>query len=285
MSYISNRQKYSRPQAMLWSEDYEAPATDSDPLIPPGYEIGSDADPEDQSFLILSDHNRSPIEIQSERLQQRQRMINGRMRSFHIADKKKISVSWDMLPSRRYIDDPNFRTVYSSGIFSATGNGQTITYVTTGPITMVVGEYVTIAGIDLSGFNFSKARVESTSVDPENNRTTFVVVGTATGDPVLTNASVTVYGAKPDFFAEDSFTVDNGAGGADLLDWYDTHTDPFYVYLAYDIPQNFVENKYERITEYAEVIQMYISDFSYSIVKRGAGNHDYYNVSVTLEEV
>jgi len=156
------------------------------------------------TFLILSDHNRSEIDLGKTRIENRQRMINGRMRSFHVADKQKISVSWNMLPSRRFSDNPLFNT-------------------TTGQSTMT---------------------------------------GTL-----------------------DQHTVDGGAGGADLLDWYDNHTGPFWVYLAYDKPSNFQTNPYDHLTEYIEPIEMYIADFSYTVVQRGGSTFDFWNVSVTLEEV
>jgi len=48
----------------------------------------------------LSEHNRAPVSISINRIEKTQRMSNGTMRKFFIADKKEISVSWDALPSR-----------------------------------------------------------------------------------------------------------------------------------------------------------------------------------------
>lgn len=283
MTYIDNRQKYGRPQAMLWSEDYTAPSTSGDPLVPPGFEYGSDALAADQSFLILSDHNRSDISIATERIQTRRRMINGRMRSFHVADKLKISTSWDMLPSRRSAQYSDFRTVFSAVITSAVGDGQTITYTATGTdIKLVAEEYVSITGISISGYNQTNARI--VSVTESGGNTIFTISGTTTGTPTYTSALVTATATKPEYVAADEYTVDGGAGGADLLDWYENHTGPFYVYLSYDKPQNF-NGAYNRLSEYSEVIEMYIADFSYTVTRRGANNYDFWNVSVTLEEV
>lgn len=196
MTYVDNRKKYTRPQAMIWAENNTiVDGTD--------YEIGADT-VEPKTFLILSDHNRSEINLQVDRIENRQRMINGRMRSFHVADKQKISVSWDMLPSRRFSDNPLFDTT--------------------------------------------------------------------TGQSIMTNTS-------------DQHTVDGGAGGADLLDWYDNHTGPFWVYLAYDKPSNFQSSPYDHLVEYVSPIEMYIADFSYTVIKRGNSTYDFWNVSVTLEEV
>jgi len=49
--------------------------------------------------LKLSDHNRQPVSIQTNRIEKQQRMANGTLRKFFIADKKSINVTWNMLPS------------------------------------------------------------------------------------------------------------------------------------------------------------------------------------------
>jgi hypothetical protein len=155
-------------------------------------------------FLVLSDHNRKDISFKPERIEKRERMINGRMRSYHIADKLTISTSWDLLPSRAFSGDPSFNV--------ATG---------------------------------------------------------AVGTTGLTQ-----------------YTVDGGAGGNELLDWYNNHTGSFYVFLAYDKKGNFAESgQYGHLAEYNEVIEMFISSFDYTVVKRGGSNFDFWNISVTLEEV
>lgn len=48
----------------------------------------------------LSEHNRAPITISVDRIQKTQRMSNGTLRKFFINDKKNITISWSMLPSR-----------------------------------------------------------------------------------------------------------------------------------------------------------------------------------------
>jgi len=283
MTYISNRQKYERPQAMLWSETYTT-ATAGNPLAISGFEFGSDAAANLQTFLILSDHNRSNIDVSTDRLQNRQRMINGRMRSFHVADKVKISTSWEMLPSRRSATYSNFRTVFDAPITSASGDGAIMTYVATGTsIRLKVGEYVAIEGMSIDGYNQTNGLVLSVT-EVANTTTTFTITGTATGTPTYNNPKLTVTGAKTDYVSSNEYTVDGGAGGADILEWYENHTGPFYVYLSYDKPQNF-NGVYDRLNEYSEVIEMYVSDFSYNIVRRGGTNYDFWDISVTLEEV
>jgi len=209
MGYFEGRQKYGRPQGMMWTESedtYDAitvPATISD----------------QSTVLVLSDHNRSPIEVSKIRIETRDRMINGRMRSYHTADKMSISVSWEMLPSRAFAEDPSFSL--------STGLSQ---------------------------------------------------------NPLIDRVTNPKNPANTDEF---QYTVDGGAGGVEILDWYENHTGPFWVYLAYDKYNNFSEetDPYEYLNVYNEGIEMYITDFSYSIQKRGTNNFDYYSVSVTLEEV
>jgi hypothetical protein len=209
MGYFDGRQKYSRPQGMMWTESEDT----YNALTVPATVTGQ------STILILSDHNRSPIDISKIRIETRDRMINGRMRSYHTADKMSISVSWEMLPSRSFAGDPLFSS--STGL-------------------------------------------------PQNP---FIDRVTNPKNPANT--------------AEFQYTVDGGAGGVEILDWYENHTGPFWVYLAYDKYNNFEaqNNKYGYLDVYNEGVEMYIADFSYSIQKRGTNNFDYYNVSVTLEEV
>lgn len=47
----------------------------------------------------ITDHSRSPLAIEVERIEQSQRMTNGTLRKYHIADKRTFSCSWEMLPN------------------------------------------------------------------------------------------------------------------------------------------------------------------------------------------
>jgi len=114
-AYMAGRKKYSRPQAVLLADNSGTIVSYTDPNtnqtanfhIPLGYEYGNAAG-EDPTFIILSDDNRSPINFSNTRLEKRERMINGRMRSYHIADKLNIDVSWNLLPSRAFTTNPEF---------------------------------------------------------------------------------------------------------------------------------------------------------------------------------
>jgi hypothetical protein len=208
--YMLGRKKYQRPQAMLWSEN--SGTLVSGLYVPNGLEVGQDPGSEvDESvynqFLILSDDNRSSIDFNNNRIETRERMINGRMRSYHVADKLTISTSWQMLPSRSYFTVPDFNP--TTGISPHAGS---------------------------------------------NNL---------------------------------EYTTDGGAGGVEILDWYENHQGPFWVYLAYDKYSNFGKDSsaYAHLAQYNQLLQMYFSDFSYSVVKRGGSNFDFWNISITLEEV
>ena len=200
-TYISGRKKWARPQAMLWS--------DNAGTISNGIRIPSGAEKED--FIICSDHNRKEIGISQQRIENRQRMVNGTMRSYHIADKVNISVSWEMLPSRSY----SRNVLFNSAGVAVTSNGDA------------------------------------------------------------------------------SYTVDGGAGGVELLDWYENHSGPFYVYLGYDkfnSPSTMVggqvtDASFNYLGVYNDVRLMYFASFQHTVQKRGGSNHDLWSVSVSLEEV
>jgi hypothetical protein len=197
----------SRPQAILFSDN---PGTlDSGKYVPTGNEW--------EDFIILTDGNRDPISLTNQRIETRQRMVNGNMRSYWIADKLNLSTSWSRVPSR----------------------------------------------------------ADSKSVDFDST------TGQITDDP------------------EDysMYTVDGGAGGVDILNWYEAHPGPFYVFLAYDkFRINGIEN-FNRLNGYNQVLKMYFASFDYTIEKRGGTNtgnlwtnnktvgYDFWNISMSLEEV
>lgn len=106
-NYIKNRNSFlvggTRPQAMLWSDNAGTLELNEDGkyyYVPIGVE-GED-------FIIVSDHNRSDISFNNQRIETRQRMVNGNMRSYWIADKLAISTSWSRLPSRPFDGNVTF---------------------------------------------------------------------------------------------------------------------------------------------------------------------------------
>lgn len=208
-SYMAGRKKYSRPQAILFSDSAPERLESEGELIsfvPKGTDLLSAAydGTSSDNFLILSDHNRGEINFSKQRIEEKKRTINGQLRSYHIADKVNISVSWEALPSRAFSSSPEF---------------------------------------DINGVPSSQS------------------------------------GSK--------YTVDGGAGGADLLDWYESHSGSFWVYLAYDKPSSFADESdpYAHLAKYTEFVEVFFSDFQYSVSKRGASTHDFWSVNLSLEEV
>jgi hypothetical protein len=202
--YTKGRQKFGRPQALLFANNPGEPVIVSGKTfyIPLGNEVNSQGyTTGDDEFLILSDHNRAAIEIGVQRIEKRERTVNGRMRSYHVADKATFSTSWEMLPSRAYDKNPAF--VQTTGL------------------------------------------------------------------------------ADPSAY---SYTADGGAGGVELLDWYENNTGSFWVYLAYDRYDNF-GNDYNNLLKYNEIVEVFFNKFSHSVQKRGNTTHDFWSVSIELEEV
>ena len=111
LNYLAGRKKYGRPQALLFSDTPGTLVQGTGGMVhvPDGHEVNAVPDPiENSRFIILSDHNRGPIDIKNNRIEQKERTINGKMRSFYIADKSTFSVSWQNLPSRSFSSIANF---------------------------------------------------------------------------------------------------------------------------------------------------------------------------------
>ena len=52
-------------------------------------------------FRRVTEHNRDPLSISTNRIETTQRMANGTLRKYFIADKLNLSISWEMIPSFR----------------------------------------------------------------------------------------------------------------------------------------------------------------------------------------
>jgi hypothetical protein len=194
-TYMNARKRWARPEALLFADNS---GTLSDGIWIPTGEEGT-------NFIIVSDHNRQPLSLTQTRIEDRKRMVNGTMRSYHTADKLTLSTSWNRLPSR--------------------SNSEAVAY-------------------------------------DEN-----------TGLPITTGYT--------------EYTADGGAGGVDLLSWYEDNPGAFWVYLSYDkFRINGTENySTERLQSYTQVLQMYFASFDYTVEKRGGSNYDMWNVTLSLEEV
>lgn len=190
-TYMVGRKQYARPQAILLADN--SGSIDNGKRVPDGSEF--------TNFIVLSDDNREEMSFATERIERRERTVNGRMRSFHIADKLSITCSWSNLPSRSFGVVPSF---------------------------------------------------DSTGKTPN--------------------------------YGNQQYTTDGGAGGVDLLDWYENNQGSFWAYFSYDKYTNFDGDR-NRLAEYSEVVEVFFASFDYSVQKRGGSNYDFWNVRLTLEEV
>lgn len=66
-----------------------------------GYDVSANGGDGSLKYNKVSEHNRSQFDISNERIEKQQRMANGTLRKFFVADKKTFTLSWDMLPSYR----------------------------------------------------------------------------------------------------------------------------------------------------------------------------------------
>jgi hypothetical protein len=79
------------------------------------------------TVLYLTDDNRESLQITPQRIESKRRMIDGTMRSVHIADKNEFSTSWTNLPSRKTRPTPSTPDGLSNKITSDSfGAGQDI---------------------------------------------------------------------------------------------------------------------------------------------------------------
>ena len=199
VAYMNGRRNYQRPQAVLLANNPGTIATvdGSSYYVPTGTEL--------EDFIILTDNNRDQIQISQNRIEKRERTINGRMRSYHIADKLKLTLSWKMIPSRAFAEDPAF--------------------------------------------------------DPETGETSI---------------------PKSEWY-----TTDGGVAGVEMLNWYENNPGSFWIFLSYDKYNNFTADStpYDNLAKYSQVIEVFFSDFSHNVIKRGGTNYDFWDVNFSLEEV
>lgn len=52
------------------------------------------------SWFKLTDHNRQDIQFNTELIEKQARMANGKLRKYVVAQKNKVGVSWDFVPSK-----------------------------------------------------------------------------------------------------------------------------------------------------------------------------------------
>ena len=85
------QQVWTRPALMIFTEAQPTVVN----AVAGQYDLGTAG----SNYIYLTDDNRSNLQVTLDRIEYKKRMINGRMRSYHVADKKTFSVSWKDLPS------------------------------------------------------------------------------------------------------------------------------------------------------------------------------------------
>lgn len=106
MAQASLDKKWLRPSLIILCENEPIAGTGGDAGK---WDLGS-------NYLYLTDDGREPVSVDPQRIEYKQRMLNGRMRSYYVADKRTFSTSWRDLPSRsedasqKYISEYQRRT-------------------------------------------------------------------------------------------------------------------------------------------------------------------------------
>jgi hypothetical protein len=117
MAAVTLSRAYTRPSLMVFS------------LTEPVEGTGANAGKWDfgsSTPLYLTDDNRSPMSITPQRIESKRRMIDGTMRSVHIADKMTFSTSWEALPSRKSRFNPPSDGLENTITSDSFGAGQEI---------------------------------------------------------------------------------------------------------------------------------------------------------------
>lgn len=107
MAYEDLDKKWLRPSLIIFCQNKPVLATTGENAGK--WDLGT-------NYLYLTDDGRDPVSVDSERIEYKQRMLNGRMRSYYVTDKRSFSTSWKDLPSRsedssrKYISEYDKRT-------------------------------------------------------------------------------------------------------------------------------------------------------------------------------
>lgn len=81
--------------------------------------------------MNVTDHNRSALSVDVERIETSKRMANGTMRKYWVADKRTFSCSWEMLPNSTAFTVDGFSGADDIEAFYNTSRGSfvlTLTY-------------------------------------------------------------------------------------------------------------------------------------------------------------
>lgn len=181
----------------------------------------------------LSEHNRQPASMFKERIEQSQRMADGTLRKFYVAEKHTIDLSWNDLPSRSTFTVDNKWGALDIKDFYESSTGQ-------GSFPVVIKAYgassdqISFTGMFSScSFTMKRRRLSDKTITVTNNeksaKVTAVSAGplgityTAAGHGYVTGDKVTVEGFDNDefdvkeqaviYYNPNTFTVAQTEGG------------------------------------------------------------------------
>lgn len=105
MPNVTISRKWFRPAMMIFTANEPSASVASAGI----WDISGSAGSTD-GYIYLTDDNRSDVQVALDRIEYKKRMINGTMRSFHVADKRSYSVSWQAIPSSNLYISENLKS-------------------------------------------------------------------------------------------------------------------------------------------------------------------------------
>lgn len=207
---------------------------------------------------LITDHNRAELSITTDRIETRNRMANGTLRVNHIANKTRLSTSWDMVPSSDIKTvDGNRGAQYLRALYDQLC-GKPVTVIVTSKSLGSTGTAKTITAISAPSSSLRTATSASHGFVVGD----IVTITGFTGTNIPLNEIVVIT-----------------AG--------DTNTFTYESYVQYPVSYSTGDSPVaKKLTESNSVTKrMIFASFETSVVKRSSGGFDLVNMSVELEEV
>lgn len=124
------------------------------------FDTGTDATT--PTWTKLSEHNRSSINLDINRIEKTQRMSNGSLRKIWIADKKEISTSWSALPTYYTLTvDNGMGAADIKAFYSDKGKGTFKIKISYNAV--AARDEIVLASFTSCTFSISKRNIRSTS--------------------------------------------------------------------------------------------------------------------------
>lgn len=246
--------------------------------IPIGVQVSTD----NLTWYKLTDHNRQPISIKYDLVQNEQRMADGTLRKYIVARKFKITADWQDIPTLDsnlvdYARQASSSTTgtHTGSITSISADSGVVTYFTSSTPD-IVGRSITISGASVSGYN---GTFTTRSINPGIS---FSVTNSTTGATSTASLSYQV-----------TTTISaNAHGAAWIKAFYEANAFfPIWVKLIFakdtipnvgSVPSSSTYVTSEFST--GQTFNAYMSSFSYDIQKR-QGSYDYVNCNIEFTEI